>query len=296
MLALGGAADSAWAGNFINHVGISFVDIPSGRFVMGSCKEDAKLAAENKRRAFMGLPPNSPSTCSSGTAGIAEAQDDETPQREVSIAAFQLGETEVTLGQFKQFITAAGRNDLLSDEFMAANAQGDLAAVSYISWNDAQDFIAWLNRGKPADDAGSYRLPSEAEWEYAARAGSGGRYAFGDDPAQLDDYAWYKDNADDRGQGYAHATAGKKANAWGLYDMHGNVWEWVADCWHGNYRKAPSDGRAWTAGCIGHFRVLRGGSWSTPADSLRAAYRHSEMLPSRLVRGNSTGFRVVRAQ
>lgn len=292
--ALAGSTGIAWADSFTNHIGMNFVDIPAGSFYMGSCKASTRLSVENKKRIFMGLQPLG-EPCPSGAAAIPEAADDETPQHAVNIAAFQMGKTEVTLGQFKQFIVAAERSDLLSDDFIEANQQGDDAAVSYVSWEDAQHFIAWLNRSKPLEDADAYRLPSEAEWEYAARAGSNERYSFGNDPALLGEYAWYSANAGDVGQKYTHVVAGKKPNAWGLYDMHGNVWEWISDCWHANYRNAPSDGRAWTWGCLGNFRLLRGGSWPASADALRAAYRHSEVLPSRIVRGASHGFRLVRA-
>lgn len=294
LAALAGGTGMARAESFTNHIGMSFVDIPAGSFFMGSCKADIMLSDENKKRLFMGLQPLG-EPCPSGAEAIPEAADDEIPQHAVHLAAFQMGKTEVTLGQFKQFIAAAERTDLLSDDFIAANRQGDDAAVSYVSWEDAQQFIAWLNRSKPPEDTDAYRLPSEAEWEYAARAGSSGRYHFGNDPLLLGEYAWYGANAGDLGQQYTHAVAAKKPNPWGLYDMHGNVWEWISDCWHANYRNAPQDGRAWTWGCLGSFHLLRGGSWPSPADAVRAAYRHSEMLPSRIVRGAGNGFRLVRA-
>ncbi|TAN53578.1 MAG: formylglycine-generating enzyme family protein [Methylococcaceae bacterium] len=294
LAALAGGAGMAKADGFTNHIGMSFVDIPAGSFFMGSCKANVTLSVENKKRIFMGLQPLG-EPCPSGAEVIPEAADDEIPQHAVNIAAFQMGKTEVTLGQFKQFIAAAERTDLLSDDFIAANQQGDDAAVSYVSWEDAQQFIAWLNQSKPPEDADAYRLPSEAEWEYAARAGSNQRYHFGNDPALLGEYAWYGANAGDLGEKHTHAVAAKKPNAWGLYDMHGNVWEWISDCWHANYRNAPQDGRAWTWGCLGNFHLLRGGSWPASADAVRAAYRHSEVLPSHIVRGAGNGFRLARA-
>ena len=109
-----------------------------------------------------------------------------------------------------------------------------------MSWEDAQAYCKWL-----AERSGlSVRLPSEAEWENACRAGSRTEYAFGDDPARLGQYAWFDENSDGR----AHAVKTKRPNAWGLYDLHGNVWEWCEDTWHKDYKGAPEDARAWTEG------------------------------------------------
>ncbi|TAN48225.1 MAG: formylglycine-generating enzyme family protein [Methylococcaceae bacterium] len=115
------------------------------------------------------------------------------------------------------------------------------------------------------------------------------RYHFGNSVEPLGDYAWYDKNAYALGEAYAHPVAQKKPNAWGLYDMHGNVWEWVEDCWHDNYHGAPDNGDAWTVECGGTAHVLRGGSWNLDAFSLRAANR-SNYSPH-----HHSGFRVVRA-
>ena len=118
-----------------------------------------------------------------------------------------------------------------------------------MSWNDAQEFIGRLNaRG----GGNRYRLPSEAEWEYAARAGTtGDRYG------SVDAIGWHNDNSGRR----THPVGQKAPNGWGLHDMLGNVWEWVEDCWHNGYGGAPTDGTAWTTGGDCNRRVLRGGSW-----------------------------------
>jgi formylglycine-generating enzyme required for sulfatase activity len=121
-----------------------------------------------------------------------------------------------------------------------------------VNWDNARSYVAWLSRmtGKP------YRLLSEAEYEYAARAGTTTTYSFGDDSAMLGDYAWFLDNSGHR----AHPVGEKKPNAFGLYDMHGNVEQWVEDCWHESYYGAPREGSAWTSGdCT--VRVVRGGTW-----------------------------------
>ena len=134
--------------------------------------------------------------------------------------------------------------------------EGDDYPATYISWNDCQDFVKKLNAKEKVN---KYRLPTEAEWEHACRAGSTTDYCFGDDKGRLGEYAWYKDNADKVGEEYAHRVGQKKPNAWGLYDMHGNVWEWCQD----KYDSSGSN------------RVVRGGSWSNNAVYCRSAYRGS---------------------
>ena len=109
-----------------------------------------------------------------------------------------------------------------------------------------------------------------AQWEYACRAGSPGRYGFGDDEGRLGEYAWYSGNAG----GSTHPVGQKQPNRWGLYDMHGNVWEWCEDVWHASYGGAPGDGRAWSEGGDSTYRVLRGGSWFYDSMNTRAAYRY----------------------
>lgn len=275
----------ASAEEFTNHLGMKFIDLPAGYFYMGSCKLTHKSALENKRRTFLGLPPLK-MTCPSGASVDSSADDRETPQHGVSIEAFQLGKFEVTLAQFKSFIIDSKRFELLSDEFIQANAMGDSAAVTLISWNDARSFVAWLNQHKPKTDRGTYRLPSEAEWEYAARAGTTTTYTFSDFPILLGNHAWYTDNSDH----HVHPVGEKSANAFGLFDMLGNVLEWTEDCTHSNYHQAPDDGSAWKmANC--KFHIVRGGSWGDDTASARSAYRFSRKADFRL---NTYGFRVAR--
>jgi formylglycine-generating enzyme required for sulfatase activity len=246
---------------------IEMVNIPAGSFVMGSCLQD-------KKQAFLGE-----SSCDNPDP---DASSSETPQHRVSVSAFQMGKTEVTLGQFKAFIKATGRSNLVDDDFIKYNAYGEDAPVVQVSWSDAQNFISWLN-----DTAGGgWRLPSEAEWEYACRAGGSARYCGGND---LNTVAWYSDNSGQQ----PHRVGTKKANAYGLYDMSGNVWEWVQDCWHDSYRGAPSDGSAWTGSCSGDGRGLRGGSWVSGARYARAAIR-SYFLPG--IRDDGFGFRLARTR
>ena len=256
------------AADYTNSIGMEFNNIPAGRFYMGSCKFVKADEEADKKREFMGLPPKG-AGCPSGAGIDDEAFDRETPQHEVRIRReFRMGVHEVTLGQFKQYIAEAGRDDLLTDEFIEDNSNGDRAPVSMVTWDDAQDFIGWLNKKEGTQ---AYRLPSEAEWEYAARAGTTTKYSWGD--------AIGRNRANCNGCGSrwddkSPAPVGSfEANAFGLYDMHGNMSEWVADCYRGDYAEAPTDGGAQTGGFCG-MRILRSGAWDYPPRFVRAATRY----------------------
>jgi len=176
-----------------------------------------------------------------GSFEMGSAQTDERPVHTVRIPkAFAIGKKEVTQGQWKAVM------DSNPSYFRYC---GDDCPVENVSWDDAQAFIQRLN----AKTGRTYRLPSEAEWEYSCRAGGSYRHCGSDN---IDSVAWYNNNSGSK----THAVAGKQANAWGLYDMSGNVLEWLGDCWNDNYESAPSDGTTWTEGDCGQ-RVLRGGSW-----------------------------------
>ena len=262
------------------------VEIPSGSFLMGSEKSD----------------------------------EYERPVHEVSIKTFYLSEHEVTKGQFKRFIE---QSDYITDaEQNRGNREGcythhskqhfdwvegtswknhgfpqDLnEPVVCISWHDTQAFINWLNQktGK------SYRLPTEAEWEYAARAGTQSEYYFGDDINLLCKHANFADSSTQKLLPWAtticsdgHPRGAKvgqfPANPFGLFDMLGNAWEWTQDCWYHNYQRAPSDGSARsTRDC--EQRVLRGGSAGSPAEMLRVANRDKNKGHYRFV---DVGFRLA---
>ncbi len=243
VLCLSLSSESVWAGEFHNFMGITLVDIPAGTFQMGSCKVTADIHKENKKRAFLGQPLRATS-CPESSVKI---NDNETPQHTVQVSAFQMGKTLVTLGQFKRYATASGATrgssgwNLINDDFRKYNAFGDDAPVVQVSWQEAREFIEWLNKNKPANDHGTYRLPSEAEWEYACRAGGSHTYCGSND---VDEVAWYDGN----NNGHQQPVALKAPNAWGLYDMSGNVWQWVEDVYHDSYRGAPTDGSAWVEG------------------------------------------------
>ena len=211
--------------------------------------------------------------CVAGNACAAE----ERPVRTVTIEApFSLSKYEVTFEDFDRFAEAAGR-ERPDDQGWGRGRR----PVINVSWADAEAYAEWLS----AETGRSYRLPSEAEWEYAARAG-------GDTPYGWSDAIDGEANCDGCGRRSLRRTvlAGTfRANAWGLHDMHGNVWEWVRDCWNGSYEGAPGDGTAWTTGTCGR-RVLRGGSWFNPASFARSA---SRLSGDAAVRGNIAGFRVA---
>jgi formylglycine-generating enzyme required for sulfatase activity len=202
-----------------------------------------------------------------------DGSDNELPRHRVCIKKpFYLGKTEVTQSQW---VAVMGSNP--------SKFKGRNNPVEQVSWDDAQNFIRRLNQ---KEGSNQYRLPTEAEWEYAARAGSSSTYHFGDDKGSLSQYAWFDGNSGNR----THPVAQKRPNQWGLYDMHGNVWEWVQD-WYGEnyYRNSVTNDPKGSES--GRFRVFRGGSWSSSARDLRSARRGSNSPGNR---GNVLGFRLVR--
>ncbi|EXJ16808.1 formylglycine-generating enzyme family protein [Imhoffiella purpurea] len=200
--------------------------------------------------------------------GCDASRDDcdatEVPAHRVTFSApFYLGVTEVTQRQWE---AVTGENP--------SHFKNPDNPVEQVTWEDAQTFVRTLNRR--ADLEGGYRLPSEAEWEYAARAGTRTHYWFGDgeDDRDLIRNIWYLDSSRE----HPHPVGLKPANPWGLHDILGNVWEWVGDCYHPNYEGAPTDGSAWTTDCqrLGNgklTRILRGGAWYLYPNGARSAFR-----------------------
>ena len=244
----------ALAADYTNSIGMRFKNIPAGSFYMGSCKLSEADKEANKKRKFMGLPLKS-TGCPSGAGIDADAYDNETPQHKVRISPrFRMGVYEVTLGQFKQYIADAGRDDLLTDDFIKSNSGSDRTPVVYISQRDAQGFIGWLNK---KEGTRTYRLPTEAEWEYAVRAGTTTKYSWGNSiTCSQARYGRRSGGECSNSFDGTEVVGSFAANAFGLYDMHGNVWEWVEDCWHDNYEGAPSDGSAWKTGCDSELAVV----------------------------------------
>jgi formylglycine-generating enzyme required for sulfatase activity len=204
----------------------------------------------------------------------------ETPQHKVEITQpFAVSKFPVT---FEQWDMCAINGDCDPDVSDSSFGHGRQPLIN-ITWDDAQRYVAWLSKmtGK------LYRLLTEAEWEYAARAGTTTAYTFGDDSALLGKHGWYKANSDSK----PHPVGTKHPNPWGLHDMEGNVWQWVQDCYNVNYLGAPTDGSAWTSsGCSS--RVLRGGSWISDPKYLRSACREYR---SPDVRSDNRGLRVARS-
>ena len=245
-----------------NSISMKFTLIPAGAFYMGS-----------------------------------EESDGEKPVHKVKINnPFYLGTYPVTQREWKAIMRSN-----------PSKFKGDDLPVERVSWDKVQEFIKKLNEKEGTD---KYRLPSEAEWEYACRAGTTTRYSFDDDELKLGDYGWYAENSgsrspkkgDDFGydtddlfqnrwKGKTHSVGQKKPNSWGLYDMHGNVEEWVQDMWHDCYDGAPTDGSSWESGDDGAERVNRGGSWRIYAWDCRSAFRGRD-VPRRRI--NFLGFRLLR--
>lgn len=205
---------------------------------------------------------------------------DEGPQNDVSIGyAFAAGKFEVTQAEYAAFVAATKAQPPVQPKFLTDPRH----PVVNVSWDDAQAYVKWLSQttGK------QYRLLTEAEWEYAARAGSRGAFPWGE--------AAGSNNINCDGCGSVQGSKGTapvgsfKPNAFGLYDMHGNVWEWVEDNYHENYKGAPTNGSAWSSKAP--LRVLRGGSWYDKPDDARSAER-TRHLPN--VRAHFNGIRVAR--
>ncbi len=202
--------------------------------------------------------------------------DNEGPQHRVIIPrAFALGRYEVTFAEWDACVQAGGCGRRPGDYGWS---RGNRPVIN-VSWDDAREYVRWLSR----KTGQAYRLPSEAEWEYAARAGTTMAFHFGIDinPKQAN----YGGN-----EGKTVAVGSFSANAFGLHDVHGNVREWVEDCWSGSYEGAPLDGSAWTAGDC-RRRVLRGGSWNNNPRNLRAANRNKYSTGNQ---NYNDGFRIAR--
>ncbi len=214
------------------------------------------------------------------TMGSSTTDEDsygsEKPAHEVFINGFWMGKYEVTQAQWERIM---GQDNLKSNN---AQDTGDYPVMAF-----NEEFLLRLNKSAKGN---VYRLPSEAEWEYAAKAGSNGKYCFGDDIGKLEEYAWYSKNSGDT----VHPVGQLKPNKWGLYDMHGNVSELCEDFWHPNYDNAPIDGSVWEGG---HetTKVVRGGEAKDPHVFLRGASRNVSNSGSDSKLHQPGGFRLVRS-
>jgi formylglycine-generating enzyme required for sulfatase activity len=254
-------------------VGPDLVLIPTGRFQMGGTEHEHALA----RKA--GAQP----------AWLAR----ELPTRWVAMEhTFALGRYPVTVGEWRRFVRAtAWESKLGLDPAAPGFEQDDWHPVVNVSWHDAQQYVRWLSVMTGA----LYRLPSEAEWEYACRAGSGAAFSFGDDIgtgyANYDGHFTYGNGVRGEFRGGTTKVGSFQPNPWGLYDMHGNVWEWTQDVAHDNYEGAPTDGSAWEEGGDPDRRIVRGGAWLYQPRYLRSAARNGY---SALLSNDVVGFRVAR--
>ncbi|MFM8214022.1 MAG: formylglycine-generating enzyme family protein [Pirellula sp.] len=233
-----------------NSIGMKLVLIPKGTFMMGSPEsEEARRKDETQH-------------------GVTIRKD------------YYLGVYEVTQAQYEKVI---GKNPSHFQGAIVGNENADLP-VEKVSWDDAVEFCKKLSELPEEKKAGRvYRLPTEAQWEYACRAGSKTAYSFDDEEGLLPEHGWFNRNSSDR----IHTVGLLEPNAWGLYDMHGNVWEWCSD-WYGEYPTgAVSDP---TGPKEGSSRVLRGGSWFIEAAYCRSAFRDWFNPSSRLF---NLGFRVA---
>jgi formylglycine-generating enzyme required for sulfatase activity len=247
-----------------NNIPLEMVEIPAGSFVMG--------APESEK----------------------ESRDNERPQRDVSVPTFCMGKYPITQAQWGVVATLPQINQELNPD--PSNFKGDQCPVEQVSWLDAMEFCRRLSKHTRRE----YRLPSEAEWEYACRAGTTTPFHFGE--TITTDYVNY-----DGGYPYGDAPKGedrndttdvgsfKAANTFGLYDMHGNVWEWCADDWHDSYKGAPNDAQIRIEDIKNYedpetSKLLRGGSWFDSARDCRSACRS---LSSARNQNDGIGFRVV---
>ena len=241
-----------------NSIGMELIEIPAGKFTMGS-PEDEK-----------------------------DHQEDEAQVSVTLTKPFLLGKYEVTQGQWKSVMGSEpwdGQTDTI---------KGENVAATYVNYDDATKFCEKLtateHKNGKLPEAESYRLPTEAEWEYACRAGTKTAFSFGNNPNQLGQYGWFDDNALNVGEQYAHKVGLKNPNPWGLRDMHGNVFEWCSD-WYGEKLSGGTDPVGPNGGLL---RVLRGGGWWNSPDWCRSANRNDNRPPSD--RGLDLGFRVARSQ
>lgn len=247
-----------------NSLGMKFKLIPEGVFIMGSpASEDG-------------------------------SEDDERQYEATITEPFYIGIFEVTQAQYARVMgnnPSFFQGDKLADRHpKTGRIVNEVNTWSYpvdqVSWADAMDFCKRLSSSADEKRAGrEYRLPTEAQWEYACRAGTNTAFGFAEDTKTMDEYAWFAGTS----EGKTHPIGLKKPNAWGLYDMHGNVREWCMD-WYGDYPRRPTvDPMGPTKGGL---RVLRGGSWGEPAQNCRCASRDS-YLPTSRFNDNGAGFRVI---
>lgn len=265
--------------NLAGGVAMEMVEIPSGTFLMGSNPFELEQVENSYSR---GVPKET-------RPELQKRLSMETPQKIVKVPAFYLGKYEVTQAQWRAVASLPKvSRELMSDP---SNFKGGNRPVEQVSWEDAVEFCERLSRATGR----RYRLPTESEWEYACRSGTKWPFSFGEtievDWVNYNGKLRYASASRDTNRQQTIASGSLNvANAFGLYDMHGNVWEWCQDVWHEGYTGSPADSSAWLTGDDTSVRVLRGGAW----DSAAGECRSSERRPApNSFRFNNVGFRVV---
>ena len=233
------------------------LDRPNAHWIQARAKVSASSNPQTTTVMLPGSVPLEMVLIPAGSFTIGSNENpNEQPTHTVTIAQpFLMGKYEVTQAQWQAVM---GTNPSI-------NTGNPNRPVDSVSWDDYQGLITALN----ALGQGTFRLPSEAEWEYACRAGTTTRWYFGDNDELLVDYAWYRGNSLD----IVHGVGQKLPNGWGLYDMSGNGGEWCQDWYHDDYNGAPTNGSAWEDP-VGTYRVLRGGHWDNSSASCRSAARN----------------------
>ena len=242
--------------------------------------EKAKLL-KTFREEFVAITPGKDGFPAEFQMGSATGEAGERPVHKVTLKhSFHVAKVEVPQNLWESVM---GENP--------SRWKGPRNSVEMVSFDDAAEFCAkvtlLLKSAKLIDENQVVRLPSEAEWEYIARAGTSTKYSFGDDAKDLGDFAWFTGNA----KGNNPPVGAKKPNAWKLHDVHGYLWEWCADAWHDTYEGAPADGSAWLSDPAKH-RVMRGGSWKDTAELLTSSFRRAGAHD---VRDDAVGLRCVLA-
>jgi len=272
---------------------LHMVSIPGGKFMMGSPQGEARRDYDESPQHEVTIPPFFMGKYPVTQAHEAQRDYDESPQHEVTIPPFFMGKYPVTQAQWRAVAALKQVNLELDPDPSYFN--GDNLPVEGISWYAAVEFCARISKHTGRD----YRLPSEAEWEYACRAGTTTPFHFGEtinvDLANYNAQVTYGYEPESKARSKNKTTpvgSFKFANSFGLYDMHGNVREWCADHWHDSYTGAPSDGSAWINKNLSYnySRLLRGGSWNNNPRNCRSASRNRTVPDSR---GSNLGFRVV---
>jgi formylglycine-generating enzyme len=246
-----------------NSTGMKFAPIPGGEFMMGRERPYSEIMA------LTTVP-----------FGVDLAIEAEVPQHRVRIAPFLIATNEVSQKQWEHVMGTRPWHN----KHPYVN-EGEHFPAVYVTWELASEFCQRLSE----KDGRAYRLPTEAEWEYACRAQTTTLYSFGDDSSEMPDYGWISGNASTAEEKYAQRVARRKPNGWGLYDMHGNVWEWCSD-WYGNSYYSVSAIENPEGPATGTERVIRGGSWQDSDTHARSAFRYG--LPPTHADMN-IGFRVV---